>query len=208
MAAKVTIMVLKVDLECSKCYKKVKKVLSRFPEIQDQIYDEKKNTVTIKVLSCCPEKLRDKICRKGGGSIKSIEIKSPEKPKEPEKKKEPEKPKEPEKKKEPEKSKEPEKKKEPEKPKDKAADKPKVTFVDPPKSPPKPPVPVPVLVPVPAPCYPPNYPFGVCCPECYGGRGWGPCYHGRGPTICYDGYYGRPVYDSWGGGGGGGCRIM
>ncbi|KAK6917875.1 Heavy metal-associated domain, HMA [Dillenia turbinata] len=73
-------MVLKVvDLHCSKCYKKVKKVLCKFPEITDQVYDEKANTVTIKVSCCNPEKLRDKICCKGGKSIKSIEIVKPKK---------------------------------------------------------------------------------------------------------------------------------
>ncbi|KAI9196976.1 hypothetical protein LWI28_028693 [Acer negundo] len=82
MAEKVTKMLLKVhDLECSKCYKKVKKILCQFPEIQDQVYDEKKNTVMIKVVCCNPEKIRDKICCKGRGTIKSIEILKPaEKP--------------------------------------------------------------------------------------------------------------------------------
>ena len=115
-------MVLKVDLNCCKCYKKVKKVLCKFPgeclslspsinkvnrhgsqfldiemekdtqflsfmsvEIRDQAYDEKQNTVTIKVVSCCPEKLRQKIWCKGGKSIKSIEIKPPKKEKDEEK---------------------------------------------------------------------------------------------------------------------------
>ncbi|KAK0597756.1 hypothetical protein LWI29_028343 [Acer saccharum] len=77
----VTLMLLKVDLECSKCYKKVKKILCKFPQIQDQMYDEKNNTVMIKVVCCSPEKIRDKICCKGRGTIKSIEIlKPPEKP--------------------------------------------------------------------------------------------------------------------------------
>jgi len=81
----------------------------------------------------------DKLCSKGGGSIKTIEIIEPPKPpqpqpqaqpppqkpkeapKAPEKPKEPEKPKQPEKPKEPEKPKQPEKPKEPEKPKQPAA---------------------------------------------------------------------------------------
>ncbi|KAK1588308.1 hypothetical protein Q3G72_021925 [Acer saccharum] len=68
-------MLLKVhDLECSKCYKKVKKILCKFPEIQDQVYDEKNNTVRIKVVCCSPEKIRDKICCKGRGIITSIVI--------------------------------------------------------------------------------------------------------------------------------------
>ncbi|MBA0658975.1 hypothetical protein Goklo_011144 [Gossypium klotzschianum] len=72
-------MVLKVDLQCRRCYKKVKQVLCKFPQIQDQIYDEKANTVTIKVVCCDPEKLRGKIRCKGGYSIKCIEIKPPQK---------------------------------------------------------------------------------------------------------------------------------
>ncbi|KAJ0019009.1 hypothetical protein Pint_09440 [Pistacia integerrima] len=46
-------------------------------EIQDQVYDEKQNTVTIKVACWC--------C-KGGKSIKSIEIKPPKKPEKPKEK--------------------------------------------------------------------------------------------------------------------------
>ncbi|GKV15214.1 hypothetical protein SLEP1_g26016 [Rubroshorea leprosula] len=66
-----------VDLQCSKCYKKIKKLLCKFPEIRDQKYDEKANKVTIKVVSCSPEKIRDKLCCKGCGCIKSIEIVKP-----------------------------------------------------------------------------------------------------------------------------------
>nr|XP_048331063.1 protein PYRICULARIA ORYZAE RESISTANCE 21-like [Ziziphus jujuba var. spinosa] len=106
----VTIMVLKVDLKCCKCHKKIR--------IQDQENDEKNDTVRIKVVCCSPEKIEEKIFCKGGDTIKSIEIKVPEKLKEPEKPKEPERPKEPEKPKAPEKTKEPEKPKTPEKPKE------------------------------------------------------------------------------------------
>ena len=63
-------------------------------KIRDQVYDEKNNIVTIAVVCCNPEKLRDKICCKGCGTIKSIEIVEPPKPKPPP---QPEKPKEPEK---------------------------------------------------------------------------------------------------------------
>ncbi|XP_038691978.1 protein PYRICULARIA ORYZAE RESISTANCE 21-like isoform X2 [Tripterygium wilfordii] len=97
----VTTMVIKVDLQCEKCYKKIKKVLCKFPEIRDQVYDEKKNTVTIKVVGCSPEKIKKKICCKGGNSVKDIEIVPEKKKKEPEKPKQPEKPKEPEKKPQP-----------------------------------------------------------------------------------------------------------
>ncbi|KAI3466496.1 hypothetical protein Pfo_023159 [Paulownia fortunei] len=95
MAEKVTTMVLKVDLQCPSCYKKTKKTLCKFPQIRDQVYDDKANTVTITVVCCSPEKIRDKLCCKGGKAIKSIEIKDHPKPKGPEKKKEPEKTKEP-----------------------------------------------------------------------------------------------------------------
>ncbi|XP_011010374.1 PREDICTED: uncharacterized protein LOC105115227 [Populus euphratica] len=104
---KVTTMVIKVvDLGCEKCHKKIKRVLCDIPQIQNQTYDTKKNTVTITVVGCCPEKIKKKIYCKGGRTVKCVEIlKEKPEPKQ-EKKKEPE----PEKKKEPE----PEKKKEPE----------------------------------------------------------------------------------------------
>ncbi|KAK2652708.1 hypothetical protein Ddye_012564 [Dipteronia dyeriana] len=207
---KVTLMLLKVDLECSKCYKKVKKILCKFPQIQDQAYDEKNNTVMIKVVCCSPEKIRDKICCKGRGTIKSIEIlKPPEKPKPAEKPKaDPPKPAEKPKADPPKPAEKP--KADPPKPADKPkadppkpADKPKadppkekpadkptkvVTFVDEPKPPAPAPSPAPGPVQV-----------GFCCTECSEGRGGGPCY-GQ-PVRYYDGYCGRPVYDSWGGGG-------
>ncbi|KAK8580733.1 hypothetical protein V6N12_070988 [Hibiscus sabdariffa] len=173
-------------------------------EIRDQIYDDKANTVTITVVCCDPERLRDKLCRKGGGSIKSIEIKPPPKPKEPQKPKEPEKqpvkPKEPEKK--PEKPKEPEKKpekpkepeKKPEKPKEpeKKPEKPKESTPKPPAKPASPPPQRPACPPV-----------GFCWTECYHGHCGSPppCYFGGPPPPpCYS--YGRPVYENWGGGGG------
>ncbi|XP_009613311.1 protein PYRICULARIA ORYZAE RESISTANCE 21-like [Nicotiana tomentosiformis] len=131
---KTTVMVLKVDLQCPCCYKKAKKVLCKMPQVRDQVYDEKANTVTITVVCCSPENIRDKLCCKGGKAIKSIEIKEPGKPKVPEKPKDPEKPKGPEK------PKEPEKPKGPEKPKDKPKEPEKgktVTF-EKPKEPEKP----------------------------------------------------------------------
>ncbi|GER56335.1 heavy metal transport/detoxification superfamily protein [Striga asiatica] len=97
-AEKVTTMVLKVDLQCPMCYKDTKKALCKFPQVRDQIYDEKANTVTIKVLCCSPEKIRDKLCCKGGKAIKSITIVESGKPNGPDKPKEAaEKPKEKEK---------------------------------------------------------------------------------------------------------------
>ncbi|PON90284.1 Heavy metal-associated domain containing protein [Trema orientale] len=80
----VTIMVLKVDLQCHRCYKKIKKVLCKIPQIQDQVYDKKQNTVTIKVVCCSPEKIKQKIICEPGVFIWSIEIKAPEAPRKPE----------------------------------------------------------------------------------------------------------------------------
>ncbi|CAF2072968.1 unnamed protein product [Brassica napus] len=77
---KVTMMKLKVDLDCAKCYKKVKKVLCKIPQIRDQWFDEKSNIVIIKTVCCSPERIMDKLCSKGGGSIKTIEIIEPPKP--------------------------------------------------------------------------------------------------------------------------------
>ncbi|KAL5560151.1 hypothetical protein UlMin_036362 [Ulmus minor] len=77
----VTIMVLKVDLQCCRCYRKIKKVLCKFPQIRDQIFDEKTNTIKIKVVCCGPEKIKQKIICRAGDTLKSIEIKEPEKPK-------------------------------------------------------------------------------------------------------------------------------
>ncbi|KAF2544571.1 hypothetical protein F2Q68_00030518 [Brassica cretica] len=73
-------MKLKVDLDCAKCYKKVKKVLCKIPQIRDQVFDEKSNIVIIKAVCCSPERIMDKLCSKGGGSIKTIEIIEPPKP--------------------------------------------------------------------------------------------------------------------------------
>ncbi|KAK3231081.1 hypothetical protein Dsin_002962 [Dipteronia sinensis] len=192
---KVTIMLLKVDLECSKCYNKVKRILCKFPQIQDQVYDEKNNTVMIKVVCCSPEKIRDEICYKGRGTIKSIEIlKPPEKPKpaDPPKLKPADPPKL--------KPADPPKPAEKPKPADppKPAEKPTkvVTFVDVPK----PTAPAPALVYPPGPVppalvYPPGpVPIGFYCTECSEWRGGGPV------GYC-DGYCGRPVYENWGGGG-------
>ncbi|XP_047167687.1 protein PYRICULARIA ORYZAE RESISTANCE 21-like isoform X2 [Vigna umbellata] len=193
MAEKVTVMRLKVDLQCHKCYKKVKRILCKFPQIRDQFYDEKHDIVTITVVCCNPEKLRDKICCKGCGTIKSIEIVEPPKPKPPEKPK-PEKPK-------------PEKPPPPTKPNPPAPE----PVAPPAPVPVAPPAPVPVPVPVPAPpprpvpCPVPEppprpVPIGVCCVPCYEGQGGGPCFHGHGgPPPCYDICYGRPIYDSYGG---------
>ncbi|XP_030471189.2 protein PYRICULARIA ORYZAE RESISTANCE 21-like [Syzygium oleosum] len=208
MVEKVTRMLIKVDLQCSRCYKKIKKLLCKFPQIRDQIYDEKQNMVLIAVVCCSPEKIRQKIICKGGETVLSVEI-LPDKSKEPEKK--------------------PEKQ---EKPKD--TKKPKDVIIEPPKgdakppapkpdqapppenpqpAPPKPPqqppaqprpkAPTPMVGFPPVPAYPmvPVYPMvGVCCcPPYYGGYGGGPCFCGRRrPAMCYDGC-GRPADECQGG---------
>eukprot|EP00258_Populus_trichocarpa_P043569 XP_024459588.1 protein PYRICULARIA ORYZAE RESISTANCE 21 isoform X7 [Populus trichocarpa] len=93
---KVTEMVIKVvDLGCEKCHKKIKRVLCAIPQIQNQIYDKKKNTVKITVVGCCPEKIKKKIYCKGGRTVKCVEIKPPPKEK-PEPKPKPKPEKEPE----------------------------------------------------------------------------------------------------------------
>ncbi|XAR53873.1 hypothetical protein NMG60_11022582 [Bertholletia excelsa] len=67
-------MVLKVDLHCCKCRKKIKKLLRKFPEITKTDYDCKDNKVTIKVKTDNPEKFRDKLLCKGCKIITSIDI--------------------------------------------------------------------------------------------------------------------------------------
>ncbi|KAI9124895.1 hypothetical protein K1719_004222 [Acacia pycnantha] len=222
MAEKVTIMRLKVNLQCEKCYKKVKKVLCKFPQIRDQMFDEKQNIVTIKVVCCSPEKIRDKLCCKGCGAIKSIEIVEPTPPKPPPSKpteqgppKPPSTPKPP--KQQPSKppstpkppeqqpSKPPSTPKPPEQQPSKPPSTPKPPEQQPskPPSPPKPPEQQPSQQVVPVPETPPaTVPIGMCCVPCYEGRPGGPCFEGcGGPPPCYGGYYfGRPVYDSYGGG--------
>ncbi|KAH0745020.1 hypothetical protein KY285_006677 [Solanum tuberosum] len=197
---KTTIMVLKVDLQCSSCYKKVKNILCKFPQIRDQVYDEKANTVTITVVCCNPEKLRDKLCSKGCGVIKSIEIKDPPKLKSLEKLKEHEKAKE--------------------------VPKPKP---DTPPPTPELVMPMSIQeYPQPphryccgecyegqtgGPCYqgygrPVPPPLGHCCGECYEGQTGGPCYQEYGRPVppppghccgqCYEGQTGGPCYQGYG----------
>ncbi|KAB5551570.1 hypothetical protein DKX38_008881 [Salix brachista] len=61
-----------VDLGCEKYRKKIKKILCKIPQIQSQVYVEEKNTVTITVVCCSPEKIKRKILRKGCGYIECI----------------------------------------------------------------------------------------------------------------------------------------
>ncbi|KFK35881.1 hypothetical protein AALP_AA4G048900 [Arabis alpina] len=151
MAEKVTMMKLKVDLDCSKCYKKVKKALRKFPQIRDQLFDEKTNTIIIKVVCYDPERLMNKLCYKGDGSIKSIVILEPPKP--PQVQAQPsQKPKEPE------------------------------------KAPTPTPVQVQLQAPAPAPAPAPQMMPMSQAYHC------GPYYEAQQYQ-----YYGRPIYDSWGG---------
>ncbi|KAF8030471.1 hypothetical protein BT93_E2800 [Corymbia citriodora subsp. variegata] len=195
MAEKVTKMSIKVDLQCSRCYKKIRKILCKFPQIRDRIYDEKQNRVSITVVCCSPEKIQQKIICKGGETVQSVEIlpdEDTEKPKTPKKVR--------------------------------FNLPPKGTTETPaparkPAPPPEAPKPAPqrplqpALAPLPPKTpklvmgYPPGYPMmpvyptvGVCCcPPCYGGYCGGPCYCARRrPQMCYDGC-GRPASECPGG---------
>ncbi|KAK9942697.1 hypothetical protein M0R45_008348 [Rubus argutus] len=210
-----TIMVLKVDLQCEKCYKKVKKVLCKFPQIRDQMYDEKNNQVIIKVVCCNPEKMRDKLCCKGCGVIKSIEIiePPPAKPPPPPETAKPPPPPEPAKPPPPPQTAKPPPPPEPAKPPPppepaKPPPPPEPAKPAPPPETAKPPPPPETAKPPPVKCPQPPVtcprpPVNTCCTECYGGHPGGPCQTGYGygvpdPYIQYDGYCGRPVYDSYG----------
>ncbi|XP_058003696.1 uncharacterized protein LOC131180100 [Hevea brasiliensis] len=80
MAEEKVTMVIKVDLSCKKCCKKIKKILCEIPQIRNQIYDEKANTVNITVVCCSPEKIKKIIYCKGGDSVQCIDIKTPPPP--------------------------------------------------------------------------------------------------------------------------------
>ncbi|KAL3740927.1 hypothetical protein ACJRO7_022106 [Eucalyptus globulus] len=186
MAEKVTRMLIKVDLQCSRCIKKIQKVLCGIPQIRDRTYDEKENTVSITVVCCSPEKIKQKIICKGGKTVLSVEILPDKDTKKP-------------------------KKVRFDLPPEETAKQPAPAPM--PALPQKAPKPAPQKalqqVPVPPPPkapklvmgYPPGYPtVGVCCcPPCYGGYGGGPCYCvQRRPVMCYDGC-GRPACECPGG---------
>ncbi|GFZ03335.1 heavy metal transport/detoxification superfamily protein [Actinidia rufa] len=192
-------MVLKVvDLHCYSCYKKIKKVLCKFPEIRNQVYDEKANTVTITVVCCNPEKIRDKLYCKCGKAITSIEINPHPHPPPPSKPKvTPESPKPPpppppppshECKCKPAKPPPPpphECKCKPPPPPPPYECKCKTKVLVPPAPAPAP-APAPTPTPTPAPT-PPPAPV-VCCRQCSEGHSGGPCYRWYGrPVPCYDG---------------------
>ncbi|KAD5961962.1 hypothetical protein E3N88_13435 [Mikania micrantha] len=172
---KVTVMILNVDLKCSCCYKKVRKLLCKIPEIRDQVFDEEKNKVMITVVCCDPEKMRDKLCCKGGKAIQSIEILQP-KPPSPMPKPHP-----------PKIDPMPDPQPQAKLPVPEPIPAPKPVKMPDPQ--PKPPQPQPVKMPEPMPIDPFCPPVSVCCQECYEGRGGGPCHYWYGrppPGPCYD----------------------
>ncbi|XP_010646271.1 protein PYRICULARIA ORYZAE RESISTANCE 21 [Vitis vinifera] len=65
---------------CKCCNKKIKKLLCKFPEIRDQTFNEKDDTVIIKVVCCNPEKIRTKLMCKGCKIITCIEVIPPPPP--------------------------------------------------------------------------------------------------------------------------------
>ncbi|XP_077211200.1 heavy metal transport/detoxification superfamily protein isoform X2 [Tasmannia lanceolata] len=172
MAEKVSTLILDVDLDCHRCCKKIKKILSKFCEIRSQTFDKKQKKVTISG-PFDPEKLAQKLRCKAGECIQKIEIKE-EKPKpDPPKKVDPpkkaeEKPKEDPPKKAEEKPKEDPPKKAEEKPKEdppkKAEEKPKEEKPKPKEEPTKPVEPVvPHAEPF-RPCYPLYPPYDPAYP--------------------------------------------
>ncbi|XP_039140899.1 protein PYRICULARIA ORYZAE RESISTANCE 21 [Dioscorea cayenensis subsp. rotundata] len=181
MAEKISTLILKVDLSCHLCYKKIRKVLCKLQEkenIRSITYDEKGNAVIISG-PFDPQKLSKKLKCKACKVIKDIQIKEDkEKPKEKPKVIDPPPPKP---------------KEDPPKPKEEPP-KPKVTPI---KPEPEPPQVVPVSVVQEPEMYPPMWPQGpVCCGrpwfdggyyvgcKCWTcGRGFG---FAEGP--CYDGY--------------------
>ncbi|KAM0949873.1 putative heavy metal-associated domain superfamily, protein PYRICULARIA ORYZAE RESISTANCE 21 [Dioscorea sansibarensis] len=209
MAEKVSTLILKVDLSCHLCHKKIRKVLCKLQDkenIRSITYDEKGNVVIISG-PFDPQKLSKKLKCKACKVIKDIQIKEEkEKPKEKPKsdppKVDPPKPKEdpPKPKEDPPKPKEdpPKPKEDPPKPKEDPP-KPKATPIQPE---PKPPQTVPVSVAQEPEPYPPMWPSGpVCCGRpCFDegyyvgcrcwtcGRpfGWaeGPCYDGYPKSTC------------------------
>ncbi|XP_062186321.1 heavy metal-associated isoprenylated plant protein 6-like [Phragmites australis] len=80
MADKISTIVLKVDLECERCYKKIRRVLCK---IQDKLgiktisFDEKSNAVKISG-PFDAEKVCKKLCCKAGWIIKEMNIKGKE----------------------------------------------------------------------------------------------------------------------------------
>ncbi|XP_066338587.1 heavy metal-associated isoprenylated plant protein 6-like isoform X1 [Miscanthus floridulus] len=88
MADKKITMVVKVDLECERCNKKIKRVLHKIKDkmnINTISFDEKRNLVTISG-PFDAEKVRRKLCCEAGRIIKGMDVKAPEEKKTEEKK--------------------------------------------------------------------------------------------------------------------------
>ncbi|XP_056172157.1 uncharacterized protein LOC115689320 isoform X2 [Syzygium oleosum] len=176
MAEQVTIMVIKVDLRCGRCYKKIQKILCEIP-LKDRIFNEKQNTATITVVCCSPEKVRQKICSKGKDFILGIDIIPPKQ----------ERP-DPGAENKPTETKQPGKK-------DQSTQTTKTKELGPtPVAPPAERVPPPPVL-----GYPPVYVMGglYVCPPCHNrGCGWFcPCNcHYERPPLCHDGC-GRPALE-------------
>lgn len=81
MADKISTIVLKVDLECERCYRKIRKVLCK---IQDKMniktisFDEKSNAVTISG-PFDADTVCNKLCCKAGRVIKAMDVKGKDK---------------------------------------------------------------------------------------------------------------------------------
>ncbi|KAJ1696754.1 hypothetical protein LUZ63_005266 [Rhynchospora breviuscula] len=93
MAEKTSTLILKVDLECYRCHKKIVRLLGKLQDkenIKTINYDEKNNTVTISG-PFDPQRLSTKLSCRAGKVIKDIQIKE-NKEKEKEKPKKEEKP--------------------------------------------------------------------------------------------------------------------
>lgn len=77
-------IIIKVDLDCARCHRKIERVLDRIREkgefvIDDIEYDEKNNKVIVKG-PFDADKLSDKLCCKACKIIKEIEIVEPPPP--------------------------------------------------------------------------------------------------------------------------------
>ncbi|CAD6255762.1 unnamed protein product [Miscanthus lutarioriparius] len=73
-------MVVKVDLECERCNKKIRRVLHKIKDkmnINAISFDEKRNLVTISG-PFDAEKVRRKLCCEAGRIIKGMDVKAPE----------------------------------------------------------------------------------------------------------------------------------
>ncbi|CAL9769958.1 unnamed protein product [Musa acuminata subsp. burmannicoides] len=82
MAKKTCTLILKVDLECSRCSKKIKKTLCKLQDrarIQSIAYDEENGTVTLSG-PFDPDCLSKKLCCMAYKVIKDIQIKPPPPP--------------------------------------------------------------------------------------------------------------------------------